>query len=301
MNRRNFLALTTALVALPHLALAQDRLTVVTSFSVLNDMVSQVGGDRIDVATLVDADEDAHMYQPTPADARSLSDANVVVVNGLGFEGWMDRLIEASGFAGSVIVAVDGIATRDMPEMEGHAGHDHGAFDPHGWQSLANARIYVANIAQGLSAADPAGAEVYAANADAYLAQIDATEAELQDLLAEVPQDRRTVVTSHDAFGYLGDAYGLTFLAPQGLSTESEASAADVATLITQIRAEDIAAVFLENVTDSRLVQQIAAETGATVGGTLYSDALSGPDGPAATYLEMMRHNVATLAAALKP
>jgi zinc/manganese transport system substrate-binding protein len=301
MNRRIFLALTTALAALPHFALAQDRLTVVTSFSVLNDMVKQVGGDRIDVATLVDADEDAHMYQPTPADARSLLDADVVVVNGLAFEGWIDRLIEASGFAGSVIVAADGIKALDMPETSGHEGHDHGAFDPHAWQSLANARTYVVNIEKGLSASDPDGAEVYAANAAAYLAQIDQAETELQDLLAEVPQDRRTVVTSHDAFGYLGDAYGLTFLAPQGLSTESEASAADVATLITQIRAEDIVAVFLENVTDSRLVEQIAAETGAQVGGTLYSDALSGPDGPAATYLEMMRHNVATLAATLKP
>ncbi len=310
MNRRIFLGLTTALAMLPLSAFAQDKLPVVASFSILGDIVAEVGGDRVAVSTLVGPDGDAHVYEPTPADAQTVAAAKVVFVNGLEFEGWLDRLIEASEYKGPVVVATTGIEPREMAEegheegeakVEGEADdHGHGGMDPHAWQSLANAKLYVANIEAGLIAADPEGAATYAANAAAYLTEIDAAEAEILTAIAALPADRRSVVTSHDAFGYFAAAYGMTFHAPEGLSTEAEPSAADVANLITQMKAEAIPAVFMENITDSRLLEQITAETGASVGGTLFSDALSGPDGPASTYLNMMRHNIATLTAALE-
>lgn len=307
MNRRIFLGLTTALALLPLAAFAQDKLPVVASFSILGDMVANVGGDRVTVSTLVGPDGDAHVYEPTPADAQTVAAAKVVFVNGLAFEGWLDRLIEASEYKGPVVVATTGVTPLEMAEEEHAEGevvaegeeHGHGGTDPHAWQSLANARLYVANIEAGLTAADPAGADTYKANATAYLAEIDAVEAEVIAAIAALPADRRSIVTSHDAFGYFGAAYGLTLHAPEGLSTEAEPSAADVATLITQMKAEAIPAVFMENITDSRLLEQIMTETGAKVGGTLFSDALSGPDGAAGTYLDMMRHNIATLTAAL--
>lgn len=312
MKRRIFLGLTTALAMLPLSAFAQDKLPVVASFSILGDMVANVGGDRVVVSTLVGPDGDAHVYEPTTADAQTVTTASVVFVNGLAFEGWLDRLTEASEYKGPVVVATEGITPLTMGEehhegeeehAEGEAeaeGHNHGGTDPHAWQSVENARIYVSNITAALIAADPQGEEVYAANASAYLAELTALEVEIQAAIAALPENRRSVVTSHDAFGYFAAAYGMTFHAPEGISTEAEASAADVAALITQMKAEAIPAVFMENITDSRLLEQITAETGAKVGGTLFSDALSGPDGPASTYLNMMRHNIATLTAALK-
>lgn len=241
----------------------------------------------------------------------------MIVANGLGFEGWMDRLVEASGAKAMIVTASEGVppiafgdddhdAQHDHDhdhdhdeKAAGHEGHDHGALDPHAWQSPVNVAIYVGNIAKGLSAADPEGAETYRANAAAYVAELDRLDAEIRAATAALPADRRTIVTSHDAFGYFAAAYGLTFLAPQGLSTEAEASAKDVAALITQIREQRITAVFVENISDRRLLDQIASETGAKIGGALYSDALSGPDGPAPTYLALMRHNLAQLTAAL--
>jgi len=313
MNRRIFLATTvSAFALLPLAAFAQEKMPVVASFSILGDMVANVGGDRVEVTTIVGPDGDAHVYSPTPADAQAVASAQVVFVNGLAFEGWLDRLIEASEYEGPVIVTTEGVDLLEMAE-EGHdeegeehaegeaeaEGEEHGGADPHAWQSLANARVYVTNIEAGLAAADPDGTATYAENAAAYLAEIDQTESDLIAAIATLPDNGRTVVTSHDAFGYFAGAYGLTFLAPEGMSTEAEASAADVAALITQIRADGVSAVFLENITDSRLVEQIASETDAKLGGTLYSDALSGPDAPAATYLDMMRHNAVALTTAL--
>ena len=307
MKRRIFLGLTTALALLPLTAFAQDKLPVVASFSILGDMVANVGGDRVMVSTLVGPDGDAHVYEPTPADAQIVAAASVVFVNGLAFEGWLDRLIAASEYKGPLVVATEGITPLEMAE-EHHEGeeehaegesHDHGGTDPHAWQSVENAGIYVSNIAAALIAADPDGEEVYTANASAYLAELTALGAEIQAAMVALPENRRSVVTSHDAFGYFAAAYGMTFHAPEGISTEAEASAADVAALITQMKAEGIPAVFMENISDPRLLEQITAETAAKVGGTLYSDALSAGE-PADTYLNMMRHNVATLTAALK-
>ena len=274
-----------------------DKVKAVASFSILGDMVREIGGDRVEVVTLVKPDSDAHVFSPTPADAKTLSGADIFFVNGLGFEGWMERLEKSSGFKGKTIVASQGVTPHTMVEEEG--GTAETITDPHAWQDLANGKLYVANIRDGLIAADPEGKAVYEANAAEYLAALDKEDAAVKAALALLPPERRKMITSHDAFGYFGKAYGLEIIAPEGVSTESEASAQDVAKIIRQIRAEKIPAVFLENVTDRRLLDQIARETGAKIGGVLYSDALSGPDGPAPTYLDMFRHNVGALTAAL--
>lgn len=303
IRRRAVLGLIAASALVPARAVAQDRLPVVASVSILGDLVARVGGDRVAVTVLVGPDGDAHVFQPSPADARAVAGARAVVVNGLGFEPWLDRLIEAAGYAGPVIVASRDVTPLALARGEAddpdHAADDHGPADPHAWQDVANARLYVAAIAEGLAAADPGGAATYRANAAAYGAELDALDAAIRAAVAALPPDRRRIVTSHDAFAYFARAYGVTFVAPQGMSTEAEASAADVAALIAQVRAEGTPALFLENVSDPRLLDRIAAETGAAIGGTLYSDALSGPEGPAASYLAMMRHNIATLTAAL--
>jgi zinc/manganese transport system substrate-binding protein len=276
---------------------AADRIKVVASFSILGDMVREVGGDRVEVSTLVGPNADAHVFQPTPADAKTVANAKVLIVNGLGFEGWLARLEKSSGFKGKAIVASKGIKSRRMEEEEG--GKVRQITDPHAWQSLANGKIYVQNIRDGLIAADPAGKTTYEANAARYLSEIAQVEADVKAKIAALPPARRRIITSHDAFGYFGAAYKLEFIAPEGVSTDSEASAQDVAKIIRQIKAQKIPAVFMENVTDHRLLDQIARETGAKIGGTLYSDALSDPSGPAPTYLDMFRHNIQALTAAL--
>ena len=272
---------------------ATDKIKAVASFSILADMVGQVGGDRVNIIALVEPDGDAHVYEPTPADARNLAAANILFVNGHGFEGWMDRLEKSSGFKGKTVTASTGVTSRQMVEDEKKIT------DPHAWQSLANGKLYVANIRDGLIAVDPEGKVIYEANAAKYLDEIAKEEAIVTETLAKLPEARRKIITSHDAFGYFGEAYGLEVIAPEGVSTESEASAKDVAKIIRQIKAEKIPAVFMENITDHRLLDQIAKETGAKIGGTLYTDALSPPSGPAATYLDMFRNNIETLSEAL--
>jgi zinc/manganese transport system substrate-binding protein len=281
-------------------ASAQDRFNVITSFSILGDFVKNVSGDRVEVGTLVGPNGNAHVYAPSPGDAKKVADAKLVFVNGLGFEGWLERLVKASGTKAPIVVATKGIKPLERAGGHDHDhDHDHGRVDPHAWQSVANAKIYVANIRDALTTADPAGKDAYLANAAAYLAKLDALEREVREVIAKVPADRRRVITSHNAFGYFQDAYDLSFTAPQGVSTEAEASAKDVAAIISQIKKQKAAAVFLENVTDPRLVEQIARETGAKVGGTLYSDALTDEHGDATTYIDLIRHNLKQLAAAL--
>jgi zinc/manganese transport system substrate-binding protein len=287
-------ALAALLLAAP--AHAQERLPVVASFSILGDFVKNVGGDRVAVESLVGPNGNAHVYTPSPSDAKKAADAKLVFVNGLGFEGWLERLVKASGTKAPIIVATNGI--KSIERAGGH-DHDNGRADPHAWQSVANARIYVANIRDALIAADPAGKEVYTANAAAYLAKLDALEREVREVIAKIPADRRRVITSHNAFGYFQDAYGISFTAPQGVSTDAEASAKDVAAIISQIKKQKVPAVFLENVTDPRQMQQIAQETGAKVGGMLYSDALTERKGEAPSYIDLIRHNLRQLASAL--
>ena len=302
LNRRSVLLGLAAGVALPPPAFAQEKLPVVASFSILGDFVREIGGDRVAVSTLVGPDGDAHVYSPTPADAKTVAGAKLVVVNGLKFEGWLTRLIKSSGTKATVATATKGIKPLELDDDHDHGhghGHGHGGEDPHAWQSIANAKIYVSNIRDALIAADPAGKAVYEANAAAYQTKLDALEAEVKAAVARIPVDRRKAITSHDAFGYFVKAYGIAFIAPQGVSTEAEASAKDVARIIRQIKAEKVPAVFLENITNPRLAEQIARESGAKIGGRLYSDALSSADGPAGSYIAMMKHNISQIEKAL--
>ncbi|AZO80014.1 MULTISPECIES: metal ABC transporter substrate-binding protein [unclassified Bosea (in: a-proteobacteria)] len=296
LNRRSVLLGLAAGVALPLPGLAQEKLPVVASFSILGDFVREIGGDRVAVTALVGPDGDAHVYSPTPADAKTVAGAKLVVVNGLKFEGWLTRLIKSSGTKATIATATTGITPQKTADDHGHG---HGGEDPHAWQSVANAKIYVGNVRDALIAADPAGKSTYEANTAAYLAKLDALDAEIKAAVARIPADRRKAITSHDAFGYFVKAYGIAFIAPQGVSTEAEASAKDVARIIRQIKAEKVPAVFLENITNPRLAEQIAKESGAKIGGRLYSDALSAADGPAGTYIAMMKHNISQIEKAL--
>lgn len=275
-------------------AASAKPLDVVASFSVLGDIVSEVGGSHVAVMTLVGPEGDPHAFAPTPQDAQVLAKADLVFVNGLGLEGFMDRLIAASGYSKDVVVASQGIATREMDE-DGET-----VTDPHVWNSAANGAAYARTVAAALAKADPANAKDYVANGEAYAAKLTALDTWAKREIAAIPVAKRKVITSHDAFGYLGAEYGIEFLAPQGISTEAEASAADVAKLIDQIKAEKIKAVFLENSTDPRMAQQIAKATGAKLGGTLYPESLTGPTGPAPTYVKMFRYNIETLVKGMK-
>ncbi|ODT05576.1 MAG: metal ABC transporter substrate-binding protein [Mesorhizobium sp. SCN 65-20] len=280
-----------------------EPLKVVASFSIIGDFAQNVGGDRIELTTLVGPDGDAHVYEPSPADAVTMSKADVVLVNGLRFEGFLQRLVEASATKASVVELTKGIEPLKMQEEEHDEAedhqHDHGEFDPHAFQSISNAKVYVTNIAEAFCAADAEGCDTYKANAEAYTAKLDAADADVKAAVAAIPENERTIITSHDAFDYFENAYGITFLAPEGLSTEAEASAADVAALIRQVRDDKASAIFVENITNPRLIEQISAETGVKVGGTLYSDALSKADGPAPTYIEMMKNNIAAIKGAI--
>lgn len=291
-----------ALVALACPAIAQDKFNVVATFSILGDFARNVGGDRVNVTTLVGPNGDTHVYTPSPADARTIANAQVVIVNGLGLEGWLPRLVGSTGRKGQVrtVVATKGIKPLAVPDDNHGHSHDHEVdTDPHAWQSVVNAKVYVANIRDGLIAADPAGASAYKANADTYLAQLDALDREVRAAIATIPPERRKVISSHSAFGYFADAYGIAFVAPQGVSTDTEPSARDVASIITQIKKQKIPAIFLENISDPRLMRRIAAETGAKAGETLYSDSLTEENGAAPTYIAMVRHNIKALTSAL--
>jgi zinc/manganese transport system substrate-binding protein len=275
-------------------------LKVVATFSILGDLARNVGGDRADILTLVGPNSDIHVYTPTAADAQSVRSARLLIVNGLGLEGWLPRLIESSGSKASIVTASNGVAPRKIDAGELLSRHhEPGSLDPHAWQSVANVAIYVANIRDAMVAADPANADIYKANADAYLAILKRLDHNIRDAVTQIPPDRRKVISTHAAFGYFAAAYGITFLAPQGVSTDSEPSARDIAGLITQIKTEKIPAVFLENISDPRLIRQIAAESGAAVGGTLYSDSLTDADGEAPTYIDLMGHNIKTIVRAL--
>jgi zinc/manganese transport system substrate-binding protein len=268
---------------------AQDHLNVVASFSIIGDFVRNVGGDRVSVTTLVGPNGDVHVYTPAPADAKKIADAKLLVVNGLGLEGWLPRLVQSSGSKAMIVTATDGITPLKMDS----------AADPHAWQSVVDAKVYVSNIRDALAAADPTDAAAFRANAAGYLAKLDALDREVRTAVAQIPPARRKVISTHDAFGYFAAAYGIEFIAPLGVSTESEASARDIARIITQVRAEKIPAVFLENISDVRLIQRISAETGASIGGTLFSDSLSDEKGDAPTYIELVRHNIKALTSAL--
>lgn len=284
-----------------------EPLRVVASFSIMGDMVKNVGGEDVVVTTLVGPDGDAHVYEPTPSDAKAVSNAQLLVVNGLHFEGWMDRLVQSAGYRGEIVVVSQGVTPRQMKEEhedaahgeQHHDPHHHGTIDPHAWQNLANGVIYVDNLIAALVKVDPDHAEAYRRRGAAYRAQLQDTDRWVRAQIATVPAAQRRVITSHDAFGYFSAAYGVEFLAPVGWNTENEPSAKDVARLIRQIKQEKTRALFVENMSDPRLIKRIAREAGGVVGGTLYSDALAPAGQTGDSYIGMFRHNVPALTAAM--
>ena len=317
MNRRRMLAalVGAALAAATPFAIAADGpLRVVASFSVLGDMVKEIGGQHVSLTTIVGPNGDAHSFEPTPRDVQALSRAQVLVINGLDFEGWLPRLIKAANFEGAQVLASKGVAPRYLSDAkqeaahaahkdhhEDHGGHSHGDVDPHAWQSLTNGVIYAENIAEGLSLADPEHQSEYKERAEAYIAQMKKLDSEIRQALDAIPANRRKVITSHDAFGYFAQEYGIQFVSVAGFSSQAEPSARDVAAIVDRAKKEGIAGVFIENTTNAKLVEQIARETKATVGGTLYSDALAASDQPASTYLGMFSWNAGQLLYVLKP
>lgn len=270
-----------------------ETLDVVASFTVLADVVKQVGGDHVKVSSLVGPNGDPHEFEPSPADAKRLNAAKVTFVSGEGLEGWMDRLISASGYKGTPVVVSDGINTRTMVD------NGKTVTDPHVWNSPVNVKVWVANIEKALSAADPADAADFKANAERYTKVLTELDAYAHGKFDKIADDRRKVLTSHDAFGYFGRDYNVSFLSPLGVSTETEASAAEVAKLIEQIKTEHVKTYFFENSNDPRLVKQVAKATGAEPGGELYVESLSKANGPASTYEKMFRYNVDQMAAAM--
>ncbi len=294
------------LLGAPAYAQQDKKLAVVASFSIIGDLAKQVGGDDIELRTLVGPDGDAHVYEPRPADAVALARADVILVNGLLLEGFMERLIEASQTKVPVTTLTNGADILNDPTgghyhfVDGKAIFHATPNDPHAWQSVANVKIYVQNIENAFCSADAARCEVYKANAADYIEKLTALDADIKAEIGAIPQEQRVAVVAHNAFRYFEREYGIFFLSPQGVSTESEASAADVASLIREIREKKAAAIFSENISDARLVEQIASEAGLELGGVLYSDALSPPHGPASSYIEMMRHNVKTLSEGIK-
>ncbi len=297
------LTLSTAAMAQP------QKLRVIASFSILGDIVAQVGGDQVEVTTLVPAMGDAHVFQPTPSHARAVAGADVLVVNGLNFEPWLDRLVTASGFKGRHVVAAEGITPREMGG-QGHAHHnhgpggddhdDHGVADPHVWHDLQRMQTYIANIAQGLAAVDPVHAEGYRMRGAAYAAELKALDAWAATEIGKLPRAHRKVITQHDAFGYLAARYKIDFMAAQGVTTKAEASAEAVGRLSRQIKREKVQALFFENIANPRLIEQIAREAQVKVGGRLYSDALSPPGGEADSFVKMYRLNITRLIEAMK-
>lgn len=288
---------------------ASSPVKVVATFSILADMVEQVGGDLVQVHSLVGRDSDAHVFQPTPRDTRELAQADLVVINGLGFEGWIERLIKASGFKGPMVVASKDVrvieASQNAPkDRHGHAhgkhDHAHGPADPHAWQSLHNAKVYVSNIRDALIAIRPQHKDQITSNAAQYVAQLDALDQRLRSAFESIPKTKRKAIISHDAFNYLAREYDIEFLPVRGWSTGREASASDVANLIRQVREGKVQAFFIENMSDGRVLERIAQETGAKSGGTLYSDALSAPGTQADTYLKLYETNAQRLIDALQ-
>jgi zinc/manganese transport system substrate-binding protein len=300
--RRRTLASLVTLGALAFCPLGQAQtpapIKAVASFSILGDLVRQVGGGRVNVDVLVGPGADAHVFQPTPSHAKQVTQAQVVFANGLGFEGWMQRLLDTAGYKGKPVLVSQGIKPLQAEEHD-HGHHGHSEADPHAWQSVPNAMTYVANIAKGLCAADATGCDGYKKNAEAYTGQLQALDAEIKAGWAAVPAAQRKLITSHDAFGYYAKTYGVKFLAPQGVSTDSEASAKGVAQLVRQIKKENIKALFVESISDPRLIEQIGRETGVKPAGELFADSLSDASGPAASYVALMRSNTQAMTRAI--
>jgi zinc/manganese transport system substrate-binding protein len=297
---KNFKFSIALLVVLGFAGQAEAKAKVVASFSILGDLIANVGADLIDLNVIVGPAIDAHAYEPRPVDAKQLAAADIVFANGLGFDSWIARLLKASGSQAVVIELADGIETKPHDNGQTGEAHEHDERDPHVWQDPSHVARYIKTIAASLCEFDVGNCDRFKANAEAYQRELQATDSEIKNLIGQIPAERRIVITSHDAFSYFADAYDVRFLAPEGISNDAEASAKDVAALINQIRETGATALFTETIADPRLLEQIANETGLKVGGELYSDALSDSKGPAKTYIEMMQYNAKTLAGAMR-
>ncbi len=288
MNARQlfFVLVGSAALSLGATAAASAKtIDVVASFTVLADVVKNVGGDYVNVKSLVPPNGDPHEFEPSPDDAKAVKAAAVNFVSGEGLETWFERLVKASGATLKPVVVSTGIKTHIFEE-DGKK-----VTDPHVWNSVPNVLIWVANIEKELAKADPEDAAAFKANAERYSKELQELNVSVHAKIGAVPRDKRNVLTSHDAFGYYGKEYGVSFLSPLGVSTETEASAADVAKLIDQIKKEHVKVYFFENSNDPRLIKQIADATGAQPGGELYPEALSAADGPASTYAKLIQYN----------
>jgi len=287
-----------AILLIPDSAFAA-KIKAVASFSIIGDMVKNVGGDLVEVKTLVGANQDAHVFEASPEDAKAVSGANIVFVNGLGFEGWLDKLIRASEYKGLIVKTSTGVIPLSLKHADNHKSHHDDEVDPHAWQSLSNGIIYINNISNALCALDADNAKIYKANADKYIASLKQLDAEIKEQLETIPASKRKAITTHDAFGYFGREYGVEFLAASGINTDEEPSAKTIAMLVEQIRNNKVKALFVENISDKRILEQIKKDSGAFIGGTLYSDALSPDNMPANTYYNMFEHNFTALVEAL--
>lgn len=292
---RHFLLALAASMLMSGSLQAADKLPVTTSFSILEDLVRVVGADRVTVTSLVGPDEDAHVFEPRPADAKSLLKSRLLLLNGLGFEPWAQKLAHSANYKGETLIASKSVKARSMADDKGHT-----EVDPHAWQNPENVVLYVRDIAATLSKLDPAGAATFQNNSEAYIKELHALDEWAKTQFASIATDKRKVITSHDAFAYFAAHYQIKFMAPQGLSTDAEPSAKTIALLIRQIKREKIKALFLENMSNPKLLAQLGKDTGATTGSRLYADALSGTDQPGATYLKMMHHNVTQLVSGMK-
>ncbi|WP_409361477.1 metal ABC transporter solute-binding protein, Zn/Mn family [Bartonella heixiaziensis] len=281
----------------PFSASAHNKIKVVASFSILADLVKNVGGDHISMTTFVGPNANTHTYEPTPHDTKALKEAHIIFINGLHLESFMDRLLTASGTKAPLIKVSTNIPPLEIEnnKHDVQQNHHHSSIDPHAWQTIPNVVIYVKNIATALCKIDTQSCANYSKNANAYIQKLNEMQTRITKQISTIPKDKRIIITSHDAFDYFAQEYGFIILAPQSASIEAEATAADVAKLIKQIKTNKVTALFVENISNPRLIEQISKETGLKIGGTLYSDALSDENGPAATYLNMMEHNVKTI------
>lgn len=315
------LSIALGLAAVPARAEEPAPLRIVTSFSILADMARNVAGARATVTSLVGPDADAHVFEPGPADVAMLAEADVLIINGLGFEPWLVRLAASAKSKAKYVTASFGVNPIAYEEGQGHdhGGHSHGHghdrakghdedgypkapqdFDPHAWQDLRNGVIYVRNIADALAEKDPANATLYQANAESYITELKKLHEWARAEIGRLPAEKRKIITTHDAFAYFAKAYGVEFLSAAGMGNQGDPSAEALARLVDQMRAQNIRALFMENMGNPRMMETVARETGIENGGTLYSDALSAPGGPAPTYAAMFRHNVPVLIEAMQ-
>jgi zinc/manganese transport system substrate-binding protein len=288
-------AVNKKLIALPKPEV--KKLQVIASFSIIGDMVKQVGGDKVEVTTLVGPNGDVHLFEPSPEDAKNIANADIIFVNGLGMEGWLDRLISSSGYDGQVVELAKNVKTINISEKKDDKP---AVADPHAWQDISNGKIYIDNIRNALVKRDKKNAKVYEQNAQKYIVRLSDLNSWVKNEINKVPSGKRKVITSHDSFRYFAEAYDIEFFAPQGISSDSQPSAGDMAKLEDQMLRKEIKAVFFENMTDQRLTRQLEKDVGAKIGGVLYSDALSEPTGPAGTYFDMFKNNVPKLVTAMK-